>query len=351
MKHPMRKKIAKGKTKTGAEGQAARRPRIRVSKQDSEKFIDVVTELSCGDQFLVPNPFCRQYLGWSTKRYNAVKSKLVKQGLILVRRASGKIGLVVAPPPATTINYADHLVAFIDLLGFGQLIERSAQDDTNEIARNLATAIEAARRYLSRMTASHEFTLTQFSDSFVVSLKQDVTRRDTMVFGMAIQRIIDQFLSIGLLLRGAIAAGKLIHDKDLLFGPAMNRAYKLEVTRAKVPRIIVDPELSLSEKDLFPLVLARDDDGLLYVDYLNLNKAFYVMPLLWCSIRRILAKMPDTDELREKRDWLVKKYNRAIAGFDLSKFEERLLDRAWEREYIAQNYEEYRAAARSLALI
>lgn len=92
-------------------------------------------------------------------------------------------------------------------------------------------------------------------------------------------------------------------------------------------------------------------DGLLYVDYLNLNKAFYVMPLLWCSIRRILAKMPDTDELREKRDWLVKKYNRAIAGFDLSKFEERLLDRAWEREYIAQNYEEYRAAARSLALI
>lgn len=45
----------------------------------------------------------------------------------------------------------------------------------------------------------------------------------------------------GFWLRGAVTIGLLHHDEDIVFGPALNRAYELESRHAIFPRIILDP--------------------------------------------------------------------------------------------------------------
>ena len=44
----------------------------------------------------------------------------------------------------------------------------------------------------------------------------------------------------GVLLRGSIVCGKVIHTEKKLFGPAFIKAYEMERTRAIFPRIIID---------------------------------------------------------------------------------------------------------------
>jgi hypothetical protein len=41
---------------------------------------------------------------------------------------------------------------------------------------------------------------------------------------------------------GAVTIGLVHHDAEIVFGPALNRAYMLESQQAKFPRILMDPE-------------------------------------------------------------------------------------------------------------
>ena len=137
----------------------------------------------------------------------------------------------------------------------------------------------------------------------------------------------------------------------LLFGPAMNRAYYLESKVAKFPRIVVDPAVPKLDQFLLDGLLVRDSDDLMYVDYLNPSKAFYLVPSCHFLIQRIAEEIPRTPLLDEKRTWLVNKYNAAILGFSLQDFEARLS--AYVKDVdanhaVVEDYEELLAAARNI---
>jgi hypothetical protein len=47
--------------------------------------------------------------------------------------------------------------------------------------------------------------------------------------------------ALGFWIRGGITIGELVHNNDVVFGPALNRAHELESKVAEYPRIIFDP--------------------------------------------------------------------------------------------------------------
>ena len=147
------------------------------------------------------------------------------------------------------------------------------------------------------------------------------------------EKVLYEFLKNKFVTRGAITYGDLFYDneKNIWFGPAMNRAYFLESKKAIFPRIIIDPEYA---ERLFEFnenkyrsnavqkihngeILYRDMDGFIYLIYLNsgisgLNQMEYMNVLdravLFCDLER--NHTTETEEIQEsiknKYDWLEK---------------------------------------------
>lgn len=165
--------------------------------------------------------------------------------------------------------YEKRFIAFIDLLGFGGLVEKSAleQDLPQKILAALSSLqpknieedayasinyeicppemVEEVREALTRMTKNmksmHPVYITYFSDSLVISARSTDVIASQMILDLLAKLTIKLWSEHSLLLRGGITEGDLIHiENGPLFGPAMNRAYYLESKVAKYPRILID---------------------------------------------------------------------------------------------------------------
>ncbi|MGJ1501389.1 hypothetical protein [Sphingobacterium multivorum] len=180
------------------------------------------------------------------------------------------------------IRYSRKIVAFIDILGFKQIVEQSESDRSkleliyNALeflkgreqngewnSRYIVIEEDAQKKDLTAFEIAEKTHCTCFSDSIVISVDcEDDSKLNeslsTMIANIA--TIGARFITEGILLRGAISIGNLIHSSNgLIVGPALVDAYQLESTVAKTPRIILSPYLlSLlnyplqSKKDRYP---------------------------------------------------------------------------------------------------
>lgn len=246
--------------------------------------------------------------------------------------------------------YEERFIAFIDVLGFGALVQESGKAGAaaEAIIKRIGDAILWSREELEDLlSGSSDFVFTQFSDSFVVSTEaSNETRRFGLSqFAFAVRAIIDCFLGSDLVLRGGVTRGQLIHTRELLFGPAMNRAYELESRVANVPRIIFDPEIPAVHDalmtDYMPDYVARDTDGFFYVDYFAPTKAFFLVPSWQYSIQRIIEAMPMTASLAPKREWMVAKFNASLDGFSFERFKAQLDEYVDDTDAINAVIEDY----------
>lgn len=158
-------------------------------------------------------------------------------------------------------NYEIRYVAFIDILGFKNIIKKSEKKE-NEIQY-----IERAINIFKSFTNQSSFVVTQFSDSVVISTNDSEDNFQKLL--KCLLEISIKSIGIWYLLRGGITKGKLIHTKDYLFGPAMNYAYKLESELAIFPRIIIDEHLNEEINKRNDCFFTKDFDGIYYLDYLN----------------------------------------------------------------------------------
>lgn len=130
----------------------------------------------------------------------------------------------------------------------------------------------------------------------------------------------------------------------------MNRAYELESRIAKTPRIIIDPNLpDLTELFLFNHV-AKDDDGIYFINYLVPRKMFFLIPGWLFAIQEAIEAMPSSVELQEKRTWLVEKYNKSLGAFSYHDFKARLdhFVEETENNAVVEDYEIFLSDARKL---
>lgn len=154
--------------------------------------------------------------------------------------------------------YSERYVAYIDILGFTEIIKRSATNPGlyEALAKNLS---EIQTREPIEGEQAVDFQFQAFSDSIVVS---------TELCGLqylltAISKFTLELMMEGLLIRGAIAKGKLHHKNGVMFGPAFIEAYRIEQAVAKYPRVVLSKETYEDHRAsmLQPLSIMLSEDG------------------------------------------------------------------------------------------
>lgn len=250
-----------------------------------------------------------------------------------------------------TNQYEERYCLFLDILGFQSHIEDTTSSKTTSkhpmTFERLKSALEKIsegvhyREELINVNGTTVITsreVTQFSDSVIISYKKNGTTGGIGVLRMLkdVHMLQLQLIPKGILLRGAITSGLLYHDKDFVFGPALNDAVTLE-RLANYPRVILDGEL-LDEAGLrrtkkadssrtINSMVTEDFDGLFYVDYFDIhpddfndkwdNIRFYLEEL-----RELIKGLANKKSLsvKVKHSWLRTKFNQLATPFMKEKF-------------------------------
>ncbi len=158
------------------------------------------------------------------------------------------------------MEYSDHLVAFLDILGFSNLCMKSDRDmESFEKLKEIYEVCEKIPKSFKERIGKKEIKTIIVSDSIMLSLKIDnqrLTLEECANFFLACGQVQYQLALKGYWLRGGISFGKLYvnESKKLLFGPAFIKAVNLEKNVAKTPRIVVDTIFI----ELFHLISAND---------------------------------------------------------------------------------------------
>lgn len=231
--------------------------------------------------------------------------------------------------------YEERLILFLDFLGFKALIKQSSND--GRLIARIAQAITHIKKIVEEADIYDKQKVTQFSDSIVVSYVID---DKSAVFSLInnIGLCIIELVQRGLLVRGAITSGDLLHTDDCLFGPAMVQAYELESTVAKHPRVIIDQKIfdiakrshaehhdPNEELEYVKQFLTKDVDGYFYIDYISWHSTVAVIGMdtddypSYISNLGVMIKgglLNKDFRVQEKYLWLHLQYIAAIEDFE-----------------------------------
>jgi hypothetical protein len=155
------------------------------------------------------------------------------------------------------VKYEERVVAFVDVLGFKEIIARSVSDP--ELVHRIFYALDVRKDDWATMYAAdvglqrkpEEFTdrFHSFSDCVVMSVGTKIEDIGLLVYG--IFKLCRQLLVQGFASRGGIAKGLLYHHDEvqavagsnraptMVFGPAFIDAYQFESSHADGPRVIL----------------------------------------------------------------------------------------------------------------
>lgn len=169
-------------------------------------------------------------------------------------------------------KYSNQLIAFVDVLGIKDLIEKYRNNDEHiainkirEIRKITETSTVIAKR-------TEDIDYLQISDSFVFVCDPKIVIQLIELLSTIQMRIITE---CQFLLRGAITIGDAIVEESgkFIVGPAYIKAYQLQDNDAIYPRIIVDRSVTRAiKKSAHPIkrYLLRDSDRELFVDYIKI---------------------------------------------------------------------------------
>ena len=177
------------------------------------------------------------------------------------------------PAPVKDLKkYSNKLIAFLDVLGIKDLIEKHR--DGNE--HKAIDKIEKIRKIVETSTniikRSENIEYLHISDSFVfVSDPKAIILLIELLTTIQIRIIIE----CKLLLRGAITISDAISREygKFIVGPAYIQAYQLQENDAIYPRIIVDKSITKAiKRNACPITryLRRDLDKEFFVDYIKI---------------------------------------------------------------------------------
>ena len=237
------------------------------------------------------------------------------------------------------IDYRECYVAFLDILGFKELIKKSECSDIYNLMDECISSVDfkvddvadesdITKEYLNSVFS--EMTLNLISDSVVMSVPSNKKcSLDVLLFAVC-SLVIGCFNKYEVLFRGGISKGKFFSSNNKVYGPALNNAYLLESQNAKAPRIIFTPELLedymknyfSKNFDILSTAVALDkSDYFQYVDFL-----FF---LLWQGKGNVKTK-----EQKEKFEKLVRKFNQKIDDVLLKETNPGIREKyVWLKEY------------------
>jgi hypothetical protein len=135
-------------------------------------------------------------------------------------------------------TYERRVVVFCDVLGWRDHIDKASIDPAK--IGDLRRLILQASRTL-KLREQLDIRTSTFSDNIVISQALS-EKTQALIQQMALLQLAALFN--GFLLRGGITIGDIIHDNEVVYGPGLNRAYEIESTIARYPRVVLDPKLA-----------------------------------------------------------------------------------------------------------
>lgn len=165
--------------------------------------------------------------------------------------------------------YEERYCAFIDILGFSNLV-RSIGNDTlqlNAVQKLLKTIHSPDAGFLYDRA---EAGIRAQSISDAVAISANLNREGLFMLLWIIATLGERLLSEGYFLRGGVVKGRLYHDENTVFGDALLEAYRLESQIARYPRVIIPRVLvnSPDGKSVQPRFITQASDGPFFVDIL-----------------------------------------------------------------------------------
>ncbi len=250
---------------------------------------------------------------------------------------------LVLGPTIMHVRYKIALVAYLDILGFKDLIARRTAKEISQIIRAVKQAVEPSKHKMQLKATTYNVPEDQymnFSDlSLIVTPVEGVgyPPPGSQLFYLLLHIVHAQarlVIDEGILIRGAVTIGEVVKSSGQIFGPAVVRAYKLEQDFARYPRIIIDDRIFEALKGLpgawlhdertnrrdLQLLTRRDTDRRLFVDYLRAVQSELDDPAYYPDclarhdevIRKGLQRYSRNCRIRPKYDWLKRYHETTI---------------------------------------
>ena len=218
------------------------------------------------------------------------------------------------------IEYTEGCVAFIDILGFKELVK---QDDNITIVRELFDQLNGYKSLFDPIDGLKP-KVAIFSDSVVVTIRESDPTGLVFPIWMA-EEILNE--KTGLLFRGGIAKGKYYHEGSVAFGPAINKAYELE-QKAKHSRIVIQNNI-FDESEDHEYFYMKDSDGEYCLNPYSFGIVKYAKNCSKTTKEELLKALKDDrcriikgiddnyySEYIEKYTWRVKPFNILVEGIE-----------------------------------
>ena len=170
-------------------------------------------------------------------------------------------------------TYQDRLCLFLDILGFSALVKGQECNVVHQVIGTIKQELKSSKDYMGKIGSNP--IATTFSDCIVLSVEvknADVEEASNILVTATVKMLQETYLKQAIALRGGMAYGKLYHQTDGVFGPAMIKAYELESQFADWPRVIFDRSVTEHFKDksgLPSIGFTNYGDGFWGVDCLN----------------------------------------------------------------------------------
>lgn len=260
------------------------------------------------------------------------------------------------------VHYQERYCAFIDILGFRELIGRLNRgglesEDVRELLQRVHSPpplqpMEMKYPPIELMWGDNHIPDADFraqSISDAVTISTAVNEHGLVLLCRAVASLALDFLSKGIFIRGAIVKDLLYHDDKVVFGEALVRAYLLESQVVRFPRVMVTREVvgdmkkydsNVKYHERSEYLFRRSEDGPTFVHVLRSMESFIgacmrnegldspgTVPIVeyYASLGRHIQRRFDesTDNLKhfEKVQWFGRYWNECIAskaecGFD-----------------------------------
>lgn len=225
--------------------------------------------------------------------------------------------------------YSRRILAFIDILGFADTVERSARSASSmELVLELLDANSKFKQFFDKFINDEKKAsfaeASFFSDTFILSMSDE----KIIYLLREIGNLYRHLLLRGLACRGAVVTGLLFHREQYIVGPALVDAYRLEQNVAVYPRIMIDEQSLLlwrqetqigSATEDVATIVKTDADGHAFLDIFDPAWSNFLNPygddVSWNPIANYaeearpaiavqLKHSAENQRVREKYEWL-----------------------------------------------
>lgn len=223
-------------------------------------------------------------------------------------------------------EYKECYIAFLDLLGFKNLIEdkeKSCEDIAelfDEIDKeSIVTIVEENRPLMDFAKLKKKI----MSDSICLYVDSSVNNSLAGLVAACNHLQVRMLCrKRPILIRGSITKGEIYAEGDITFGPGVSKAYLLEEKTAKYPRIILTKELmdewksyDSHGKKTVDVYTYRDFDAFYAIDYLLLFYYWYRGKKPWENFENVVKGILDKEtnpSIREKYLYIERDIPRVI---------------------------------------